>query len=222
MQTKAPSCCGRNPVGASATAPHRNARFNPSRQVTPEPFITMQHVVQALFSLGYSLFHYIIKKISTTVRYDFGSHICAALKRNCPHSASAVDLLIPEDGSCLVLPQLHSCCQSRWFEWDIRNAGSFTGIGSYLSLGFSFSLGWTTKVAQIPKGRFYQKCCFLCHGHNNNLYGSMTSLMSTEENWHRTRAFRKSLSLSGLRLPSWSEVWRYKKAPVCVCMHICT
>jgi len=41
------------------------------------------------------------------------------------------------------------------------------------------------KVTLSPIERFYSESCSLCHGHNNKLYGSMTSLMSTEENWHR-------------------------------------
>lgn len=49
-----------------------------------------------------------------------------------------------------------------------------------------FKLSWTTKVPERPMVRFLCESCFLCFGHNNNLYSSLMSLMSTEENWHLT------------------------------------
>lgn len=87
-----------------------------------------------------------------------------------------------------------------------------------------FNLSWTTKVTMTPIARFYQKSCFLCHSHNNNLYDSMTSLTSTEENWRHilphTHAHTGSLSRALSLAYIWPQVWRYKDC-LALCMCVC-
>lgn len=71
---------------------------------------------------------------------------------------------------------------------------------------------------------FHYKSCFLGRSHNNNFYGSMTSLMSTEETWHPVPlTCTGSLSFSGSRVPPAPLVWTHENwLSACASIFICS